>query len=140
VRCAFYEEERGWTEAAVSTNSRASGYPTLASTGDGFWLLAYHANARTLSVSLHCSRDGRSFEAVKTLSETPLPPEEFCARAGLPCRKDLERFTPGDYVGLAASERRLAAAYVLPGDRAVVSVVDLSSKACSVAFVRSLPN
>ncbi|MGH9391307.1 MAG: hypothetical protein ACRD1Z_16995, partial [Vicinamibacteria bacterium] len=97
----------------------------------------------TLRVSLHCSRDGRSFELVETLSEAPLPAERFCARAGLPCRKDLEAFTPGDYVGLAASTRRLAAAYVIPAadePRAVISAVELGPGACVTAGSRSIRN
>lgn len=132
IRCSSYDDERGWTSpSSVMVAAAASGYPALAATGDAFWLLAYHAG-ETLRVSLHCSRDGRSFHLVETLSEVPLPVERFCPRSGLPCRKDLEAFTPGDYVGLAASSRRLAAAYVLPGDETVVSVVSLGAEACSI--------
>jgi hypothetical protein len=120
----------------VSSEGGASGYPGLASTGDAFWLLAYEAR-ETLRVSLLCSRDGQSFDLVKPLSESPLPPEKFCARPGLPCRKDPESFTPGDYVGLAASARRLAAAYIVPGPEAVVSVADLGDAPCSVESPRS---
>jgi len=133
IRCSDYDEKRGWTPpSSVKVDAAASGYPALASTGDAFWLLAYHAR-ETLRVSLYCSPDGRSFDAVETLSETPLSAERFCARSGLPCRKDLEAFTPGDYVGLAASPRRLAAAYVLPEDQAVVSVIELGARPCSTA-------
>jgi hypothetical protein len=140
IRCSSYDEERGWTPpSSVNADSAASGYPALASTGDAFWRLSYHAR-ETLQVVLYCSPDGRSFEAVETLSETPLPAERFCARSGLPCRKDLKAFTPGDYVGLAASSHRLAAAYVLPEEQVVVSVVELGPEACSIAGSSSTRN
>jgi hypothetical protein len=140
IRCSSYDEERGWTPpSSVNADSAASGYPALASTGDAFWLLAYHAR-ETLRVSLFCSRDGRSFDLIKTLSDVPLPPERFCARSGLPCRKDLEAFTPGDYVGLTASSRRLAVAYVLPGEQAVVSTVNVGTDTCSTAGSSSVRN
>jgi len=134
IRCSGYQPGSGWSPAS---SVKASGYPALAATQDAFWLLAYHAG-ETLRVSFYCSRDGRSFDAVKTLSETPLSAERFCPRSGLPCRKDLETFTPGDYVGLAASSRRLAAAYILPGSEAVVSVVDLGEDPCSIAGSSSI--
>jgi hypothetical protein len=141
VRCSVRETGSGWTAPTpLSTKDGATGFPALASTGNAFWLLAYHAREATLGVALHCSRDGRRFERVATLAESPLPAERFCARPGLPCRKDVDAFLPGDYVGLAASSRRLAAAYVLPFDRAVVSVVELSEAVCSVAEVRSRSN
>lgn len=140
IRCSEYDEKRGWTPPfSVTADSAASGYPALASTGDAFWLLAYRAR-ETLRVVLYCSRDGRSFEAVETLSETPLSAERFCARSGLPCRKDPEVFTPGDYVGLAASSHRLGAAYVLPGEEVIVSVVELGPGACSIAGSSSFRN
>lgn len=132
IRCSGYQEETGWTApVSVSMGGLASGYPALAGTDDAFWLLSYHAG-ETLSVSLHCSRDGRGFDFVETLSEAAVPRERFCARSGLPCRKDPQTFTPGDYVGLAASSRRLAAAYVLPGGRVVLSVMELSIEPCSL--------
>jgi len=136
IRCSAYDPGRGWT---LSSPVKATGYPALAASEDGFWLLAYEAG-ETLRVSLHCSRDGRNFEEVETLSEVPLPPEKFCARSGLPCRKDPEAFTPGDYVGLAASSRRLAAAHVLSGEEAVVTVVNLGGEACSTAGSSSIRN
>ncbi|HLE69208.1 MAG TPA: sialidase family protein [Vicinamibacteria bacterium] len=129
IRCSGYQPRSGWSPPS---SVKASGYPALAATENAFWLLGYYAG-ETLRVALHCSRDGRSFEAVETLAETPLSAERFCPRSGLPCRKDLEAFTPGDYVGLAASSRRLAAAYVLPGSEAIVSVVELGGDPCSIA-------
>ena len=129
IRCSGYQPGSGWSPP---TSVKASGYPALAATEDAFWLLGYYAG-ETLRVALYCSRDGRSFEAVETLAETPLSAERFCPRSNLPCRKDLETFTPGDYVGLAASSRRLAAAYVLPGSEAIVSLVELGGDPCSIA-------
>jgi hypothetical protein len=138
IRCSAYDVRNGWMEP--KSLDAASGYPAVASGGGAIWLLAYHAKRNTLRVSLHCSRDGRAFEEIQTLSEAVLSEEKFCARAGLSCRKDPEAFTPGDYVGLAASPRRLAAAYVLPGDQAVVTVVALGESACSIGGSSSFRN
>ena len=66
------------------------------------------------SLLLSRSADGRTFIVRDTLASVPLPLAGFCANPMLSCRADLHRFTPGDYVALAAAPRRLAAAYVLP--------------------------
>ena len=86
----------------------------MAATHGAWWLLSYQADSTTTRVLLSRSADGRTFIVRDTLASLPLPLTGFCADPMLPCRADLHRFTPGDYVALAAAPRRLAAAYVLP--------------------------
>lgn len=117
IRCSHYRQEQGWSLPAAALHTpgdAAVGYPALAATDEAWWLLLYQANATATRVLLARSEDGRAFTVSDTLASTALPQEGFCADPMLACRADLNRFTPGDYVALAASRRRLAAAYALP--------------------------
>jgi hypothetical protein len=142
IRCSHFREGEGWAAPVVastmaSISGAAAGYPAAAFAAGAWWLLGYHADSSATRALLACSRNGVRFIVTDTLAVTPLPAERFCPRAGLPCRADRSRFTPGDYVGLAGADRRLAAVYTLPGGgdparpaEAWASVIDVTPGSC----------
>jgi hypothetical protein len=105
-------------------------FPATAATDDAFWLMAYKADT-ALEVELHRSADGLAYTHVATLASSPLTKAGFCPRPGLPCRRSNDAFFPGDYVSLAGSAARLAAAFGMPRQEGpagsstiMVSVID----------------
>lgn len=117
IWCSHLEVGSGWSEPSATAHpapGTTSGYPAVAWRSDDWWLLNYEADSTATTVLLSRSTDGHSFTVSHTLARVPLTRIEFCQSAMLPCRRDLQKFTPGDYIKLAATRNELAAAYVLP--------------------------
>lgn len=117
IWCSHFAADSGWSEPGVSAHpapGTTSGYPAVAWSSGNWWLLSYEADSMATRVLLSRSPDGRSFSVSHTLASVPLSTAEFCQSPTLQCRRDLQKFTPGDYIKLAATNHRLAAAYVLP--------------------------
>jgi hypothetical protein len=99
-------------------------HPAVAAAADALWVLAYRhekAPAR-VRVVLYRSADGKEWAEYATLATRDLAEAKRAA-------------SPGDYIGLAATEGRVYAAYVLPGEgkdgpgpRLYVSAVESSAK------------
>jgi hypothetical protein len=82
-------------------------HPAVAATADALWVSAYRRENKPerVRVVLYRSTDeGKKWEAHCTLASREFPD----GKAG--------RFSPGDYVGLAAAKGYVYAAYVLPGE------------------------
>lgn len=142
IWCSHLEVGSGWSEPSATAHPAAgttSGYPAVASTGDTWWLLNYDSDSIETRVLLSRSTDGHTFTVRDTLARVRLSSAEFCQSAMLPCRRDLQKFTPGDYIKLAATKNELAAAYVLPrlGDPEAraemwVSIIGVSNAGFSI--------
>ncbi|HEY7329794.1 MAG TPA: sialidase family protein [Gemmataceae bacterium] len=108
-----------------SEGSRLS-HPAAAATRDALWMLVYRRenDPARVQVVLYRSPDrGKSWKEHRIIAR-----REF--RDGR-----ASRFSPGDYIGLAAAKGRVYAAYILPGDnqerpapQLYVSIVDEGQK------------
>ena len=115
IRCSAKADGRWASPIALDSAAVTVGFPAVAANGAGIWVLAYVADGGRTTVRLYRSVDGaRRFGIHATLATRPIGDTVFCASPAAPCRRDLRRFFPGDYFGLAASADRLVAAYVLP--------------------------
>jgi hypothetical protein len=157
VHGSVFDEATGWSPPVALETGLAGrtelAYPAVAASEAGLFVLAYKADEDRTSVVLYRSMDGGlSFQPYKILGERNFGADAFCASArnasDAGCRfNQLEGdFQPGDYIGLAAQGRRIAAAFVLTRDHdpvgfanTYVYILDLegeSSEAVIVSGVR----
>jgi hypothetical protein len=134
IQCSRSSRDHDWSEPAPLVpdlpGTSSVSYPSLAVNRQGVWVLAYRADADTTAVVLYRSTDGgRTFTVHRVLGSRPFGLARFCPSPGGDCRRAPADsvFFMGDYAGLAASDDRLAAAYVLPrgagvGERPTVYV------------------
>lgn len=92
------------------------GFPAIAASPEGLWLLAYRSDSASTTVELFRSVGGAGFQPERSLASRPFGGSRFCPAPGAPCRRDTTAYFPGDYFGLAVADRRVAAAYTLPLD------------------------
>jgi hypothetical protein len=122
VRCAICPAGGTWSRPnAVDSglpSDAAEAWPAIAGTDRGWYLMQYVARSSRTAVILYRSTDGAAFERVATLATMEgLGYDRLCPNSTTPCRRTPTRadgFVMGDYITLAASGGRLAAAYVLP--------------------------
>jgi hypothetical protein len=118
VRCTAGSESAGWSPPTSLDESRVTALPALAADGSDVWAAAYRSDSSRTAVVLYRSTDGGShFREDRVLAERPFGIGQACLAPGGPCRKapaEAGFFFPGDYLGLALSQDRIVAAYVLP--------------------------
>lgn len=90
------------------------GLPVVTTAGTRWWLITYVADDKETRVVLLRSDDGRRFELDRTLATRPYPADEISLMGSYLLRFCDEIPQIGDYVGIAATESRVAAAFVLP--------------------------
>lgn len=135
VRCAVRPAKGEWTSARMVDSNRAltsaEAWPAIVGTERGWYLLQYVVDSSRTEVVLYASTDGAAFSRVAVLATIDgVGTDRFCLNSVADCRRTPggTAFVPGDYVTLAASGGRMAAAYVLPrraevvGDSAMVHV------------------
>jgi hypothetical protein len=95
-------------------------FPAAAASSDGLWVLAYRVDVKTEVILFRSTDGGQSFAQYEVLDSRNIPRANFCGGVAhdTDCRYDFSsiQFVPGDYIGLSATEGRVAAAYVLPAD------------------------
>jgi hypothetical protein len=79
-----------------------------------WWLITYLADDKQTRVVLLRSDDGRRFELDRTLAARHYPADEISLMGSYLARFCDEIPQVGDYVGIAATESRVATAFVLP--------------------------
>ena len=91
------------------------GLPAVTSDGTSWWILAYLADEKeTRVVLLRSADDGRRFELDRTLATRPFAADEISLLGTYLLRFADDAPQIGDYVGIAATGARVAAAFVLP--------------------------
>ena len=90
------------------------GLPVVTTFGKKWWLITYLADAKETRVVLLKSDDGRRFELHRTLATRPYPADEISLMGSYLLRFADEIPQVGDYVGISASESRIATTFALP--------------------------
>jgi hypothetical protein len=89
--------------------------PALANDGEDWWLLTYMADDAETRVVLFRSRDrGESFQLDRTLATRSVPADRFALGGSYTLALCDDVAHAGHYVGLAAAQSRVVAAFVLP--------------------------
>jgi hypothetical protein len=120
VRCAFRKFGEAWSaphgiESALSPDV-VPAWPAIVGTERGWYLMLYLVGAARTEVALFRSGALGAFSKIASLHVMDgLGADRFCVASATACRRTRkDAFAIGDYVALAASRGRLAAAYVLP--------------------------
>ena len=90
------------------------GLPVVTVAGKRWWLITYFADDEKTQVVVLRSDDGRRFELDRTLATRPYPADEISLMGSYLLRFCDEIPQIGDYVGIAATGSRVAAAFILP--------------------------
>jgi hypothetical protein len=120
VHCAARTVGEAWSApydiAAALPPDVVPAWPAIVGTEQGWYLMLYLAGATRTEVALFHSDSLGAFSKIATLAVTDgLGSDRFCVASATACRRTRKDvFAIGDYVALAASRGRLAAAYVLP--------------------------
>ena len=120
VRCAFRKLGEAWSapygiESALPPDV-VPAWPAIVGTERGWYLMLYLVGAARTEVALFRSGALGAFSKIASLNVMDgLGADRFCVASATACRRTRkDAFAIGDYVALAASRGRLAAAYVLP--------------------------
>jgi hypothetical protein len=120
VRCAVRAAGRPWSRLGAIDptlpGDAAEAWPAIVGTDRGWYLMQYVVTSGRTEVVLYRSAEGVTYERMASLGNVEgLGFDRFCLNAVTPCRRSRsDGFAIGDYVSIAASRGRLAAAYVLP--------------------------
>ncbi|MEP7348092.1 MAG: hypothetical protein ABI877_22675 [Gemmatimonadaceae bacterium] len=120
VHCAARKSGEAWSAPYGLESSLppdvVPAWPSIVGTERGWYLMLYLVGPTRTEVALFRSSGVRVFSKIATLSVTEgLGTDRFCVVSATACRRTrTDVFAIGDYVALAASRGRLAAAYVLP--------------------------
>ena len=141
VRCATRPASGVWSRPhpvdRTLPGDAAEAWPAVVGTDRGWYLMEYVVGPSRTEVILYRSTDGDAFERVASLAAMPgLGADRFCVNSVASCRRSSgDGFVMGDYISLAASQGRLAGAYILPRppDRAPIQ------RPCTSRSSRSRP-
>jgi hypothetical protein len=93
----------------------AMGFPAVAATDRSWWILAYLSSDEHTDVALlRAERDGGAFAVDRILASRPFGADDVYLHGNYLLAHCRDVVNVGDYVGLAASARQVAAAFVLP--------------------------
>ncbi len=133
VKCATYDDQDGWSTpidlAPDASDDTLIGYPAAAASQTGLWVLAYRSEKQTEVILYRSTDGGRSFLPYEVLGKRTFGRKKFCTGVGhdTTCRFNpvTRKFMPGDYVGLSAVGKRVAAAFVLPRENSAVGFANV---------------
>jgi hypothetical protein len=120
VRCAIRKLGESWSSPhgfeSVLSSDVVAAWPAIVGTERGWYLMLHLVGPARTEVALLRGDTLGGLSKIATLSVMDgLGSDRFCVASATSCRRTRkDAFALGDYVTLAASRGRLAAAYVLP--------------------------